>query len=109
MTLFLGQRAYGVRESECNAEVLEIEGPLELLNAISFHERPIGDLNVQRSTLICRDSWGPALAGLTFHLCQFTHVRPTPNLVEAPYHPEKGYTPNTAYWNMAYRPGSVAR
>ncbi len=68
MTLFLGQRAYGVRESERTAEVREIEGPLETLNAISFHERPIGDLHVQRSALFCRDLRSSPLAGLTFHL-----------------------------------------
>ena len=109
MALFLGQRTYGVREGERIGEIPKGEVPLEALNAVLLPERPIRDLLVQRSTLICRDPWGPALAGLTFHLCQFTHVRPTPNLVEAPYYPEKGYTPNAAYWNMAYWPGSVAR
>ena len=93
MALFFGQRTYGVREGERIGEIPKGEVPFEALNAVSLHERPIGDLLVQRSTLLCRDSGGPAPAGLTFHLCQFAHVRPTPDLVEAPYDPKKIYTP----------------
>ena len=77
MALFLGQPTYGVREGESMGEIPKGEVPLKALNAFSLHERPLGDLLVQRSTLLRRDSRGPALARLTFHLCQFTHVRPT--------------------------------
>ncbi len=76
MALFLGQGTYGARESERIDEVRECEGPLEPLNAVPFHERPIGDLRVQRSTFLCRDSWGSPLAGLTFHVFQFAHITP---------------------------------
>ncbi len=87
MALFFGQCAYGVREGERIDEIRKDEVSLEALNSVSLHERPIGDLLVQRSTLLCRDSGGPALAGLTFHLCQFAHVKPAPGLVEARYDP----------------------
>ncbi len=109
MALFLRQGAHGVGEGQRIDEVPEGEGPLKTLNGVSFQECPIGDLRVQRSTLLCCDSRGPAPAGLAFQLCQFAHVRPTPDLVEAPNDPEKRYTLNLAYWNMAYWPGSVAR
>ena len=87
MALFLGQRTYGVREGERIGEIPKGEVPLEARNAVSLRERPIGDLLVQRSTLLRRDSGGPTPAGLTFHLCQFAHVKPAPGLVEAPYNP----------------------
>ncbi len=75
MAFFLRQGTYRVREGERIGEIPKGEVPLEALNFVSLHERPIGDLLVQRSTLLCRDSGGPALAGFTFHLCQFAHVR----------------------------------
>ncbi len=84
MTLFLGQRSYGVRERECTAKVGKVEDPLETLNAVSFHKRPIGDLRVQRSTLLRRDLRGSPLAGLTFQVFQFAHIKPIQALVEAP-------------------------
>ena len=87
MALFLRQGTYGVREGERIGEIPKREVPLEALNSVSLRERPIGDLLVQRSTLLCRDSGGPAPAGLTFHLRQFAHVKPAPGLVEAPYNP----------------------
>jgi hypothetical protein len=39
---------------------------------------------VQRSTFLRCDAGGPAPAGLTFHLRQFTHVTATLDPVEAP-------------------------
>ena len=109
MALFLGQRTYGVREGERIGEIPKGEVPLEALNAVLLPERPIRDLLVQRSTLICRDSWGPALAGLTFHLCQSAHVRSTPELVEAPHDPETRYTPIYGVLEYGILAGSVAR
>ena len=58
MALFLGQLADRVRESERVAEVREGEGPLETLNAVPFHESPVGDLRVKRSGLVCCDARG---------------------------------------------------
>ena len=84
MAFFLRQGTYRVREGERIGEIPKGEVPLEARNAVSLRERPIGDLLVQRSTLLCRDSGGPTPAGLTFHLCQFAHVRPTLDLVEGP-------------------------
>ena len=77
MALLLGQASYGVRKRERSGEVFEAEIPLETLNALSFHECPIGDFSVQRSAFLRRDSRGPALAGLTFHVFQFAHIRLT--------------------------------
>ncbi len=104
MALFFGQCANGVRESERIDEIRKDEVSLEALNSVSLHERPIGDLLVQRSTLLCRDSGGPTPAGLTCHLRQFAHVKPAPGLVEDPYDLENRYTLQKADW-----PGSVAR
>ena len=84
MALFLRQGTYGVREGERIGEIPKGEMPLEALNAVSLRERPIGDLPAQRSTFLRRDAGGPAPAGLTFHLRQFTHVTATLDLVEAP-------------------------
>jgi len=109
MALFFGQRTYGVREGERIDEIPKGEVPLEALNAVLLPEHPIGDLLVQRSTLLCRDSWGPALAGLTFHLCQSAHVRSTPELVEAPHDPETRYTPIYGVLEYGILAGSVAR
>ena len=77
MPLLLGQASYGVRKRERGGEVLEAEIPLETLNALSFNECPIGDLRVQGSALLCRDSRAPPLAGFTFHVVQFAHFTPT--------------------------------
>ncbi len=103
MALFLRQGAYGVGEGERIDEVPEGEGPLEASYAISLQECPIGDLRMQRSTLLYRDSGGSPPAGLTLHVFQFPHIRPTPDLVEAPCDPERRYT------QMAFSARSVAR
>ena len=109
MAFFLRQGTYRVREGERIGEIPKSEVPLEALNAVSLHKCPIGNLLVQRSTLLCRDSWGPALAGLTFHLCQSAHVRSTPELVEAPHDPETRYTPIYGVLEYGILAGSVAR
>ena len=83
MALFLCQDAHRVGEAERVDKIGEDEGPLQALNAVSFHECPIGDMLVERSTLLRRDSRSSPPAGLAFHVFQFAHVRPIPDLVDA--------------------------